>query len=248
MAKTNAQTVMEQALQGTPVKLDWMEDDPAPKQAAPDPVKALELQLAELKGQLMAQQASNGAQNYTPPAIRPSLNTQPDFSKLPDPVADAPGYAKAVQEAIDQAGKNKAYLDQWDAAALKKAQTATNKLHKDFETKYPDYAKNKKAVEIFAEEAVEDAVANGLDANKYMFSQREQFFKDVVKKMDDGGFSKKPLEAADDEGDDDSGVNRAVGIPDGSQGGGAGKTAKAAEPASMFSGLNKWRQSTGHVV
>lgn len=248
MAKTNAQMVMEQAMHGQPVKLDWMEDDtPAKQEPAVDPVKALELQIAELKGQVMAGQSRVDASGYTPPAIRPNVSTTPDFSKLPDPVAAPQEYAMAVQTAINTAAQNKAYLDKWDAEQYTKAKTATNKLHADFKKKYPDYAKNQKAVELFAEEAVEDAVAGGLDANRYMFAQREQFFKDVVAKMDEGGFGKKPLEAA--EGDDDGeAANRASGIPDGSQGGGPGKAAKAEAPASMFSGLNKWRSATGHIA
>lgn len=249
--KTTAQTVMEQAIQGQTVKLDWMEDDPAPQQAAaPDPVKALELQIAELKGQIMAQTATNAATGYTPPAIRPNLNTEPDFSQLPDPVADPVAYGNAVQKAITVAQTNKDYLTRWDGEQRAKATAATAKLHKDFAHKYPDYAKNTKAVEVFAEEAVEDAVASGLDANRYMFAQREQFFKDVVKKMDDGGFSKKPLEAANDGGDGegDEPLNRAKGVPDGANGGGAGKTAKDAAPASMFTGLQKWQLATGHIA
>lgn len=249
MPKTNAQTVMEQAMKGQPVTLDWMEQDDdegkvKPGTAPADPVKALELQIAELKGQIMSQNRNDGASG---PQIgqRPNLITTPDWSKLPDPVTDAPGYAKAVQAEIQLVEQNKKYLQDWDTNARSVAAKATAKLHKDFAKQYPDYAKNQKAVEVFAEEVVQEAIDAGQNGNTYMFGQRDQFFKDVVAKMDEGGFSaKKALYKTDDDPDD----GRASGIPDGSNGGGAAKGEKPAQPASMMSGLNKWRMATGHVA
>lgn len=249
MANAIAKDLMSRATKGETITLDWMEDDPAPKvEATVDPVKALELTIAELKGQVMSLSNANTVNGVPQRDIRPSLPTEPDFTKLPDPVTQPAEYGKAVQDAIALANQNKEYLARWDNAQLTKASKAAEKLHTSFAKKFPEYAKNRKAVELFASEAVEDAIAGGtVDANKYMFGTQDVFFADVVAKMDEAGFGKKALEKDADEGEDDA-SGRAVGVPDGHAPGG-GKTAKAdVAPASMFSSLNTWRAKTGHIA
>lgn len=230
--------------QGQPMELSWMETpEPVKQAAAPDPMAELQRTVADLKAQVMAGQATNAVLSSQPMfEARPNLNTEPDFSKLPEP-ADA-GYPAAVAQAIATAAANKEALSKWEGNQRAKASKATEKLFADFKKEYPDYAKNRKAVEVFAEEVVEDVDARHMDAAKYMFSQPKAFFTDIVAKMDEAGFGKKALEKDPDADEDD---NRADGIPGGGEAsdGTPVKASKAKQPDSMFAGLTGWQQKTG---
>jgi hypothetical protein len=244
MAKNVAAAALHaKALAGEKVTLDWMEqpdNDPAPV-AAPDPMKAMELQIAELKGQISAAtqgQKPNVIAGYEP---RPNLQLEIDMSKLPDIETDAKGYATALAQQTQAVTQNRQEMANWAKRQEETTKKAADKLFNDFKKGYGDYAKSRKAVEVFAEECAEEAVASRKDVAHYMFGTPEVFFKDIVTKMDEAGFGPKVAPKEGEEEED----NRALGIPGETAGGKTAKVQANEENPSMMRSLSSWQQKTG---
>lgn len=242
-------TEMDRAMSGEKVEFGWMEQ-PTPKQtekpAAPD-VNALQTQIAELKGTLAGMQAGQPSA-YKPFPQRPVLPTDVDWSKLPSAITDPEGYGKAVATAVQTVERNKKILEDFDREQAAAQQKALDTMFDDFTAKYPDHAKNREAVEFWAEKAVKNAAARRIDAGEYMFGKPEKFYGDVVKLMDENGFGPKK---AEDEGEgDEEPLNRGMGIPGGANGGNPGERrqpqASGIPPEnSMLATMRKFQMESG---
>lgn len=235
---------------GVPMEiLKTYEEEPGKKAtaaAATDPLEALKAQIAQLQGQLAAQQEA--PVKTADPEAPPLLKLTPDYSKLPDMEMDPKGYAVGLQKEIAEVEANKDTLKNWQAKQQEKQAKKAAALLEDFKAEYPDYAEVKpKLLEYFALEAAQAAADRDLDVNHYMFGTKKKFFKDVVKLIDDNGM-KPAKEEGEDEDEEEEPENRAFGIPGGGSPAPAAKAGKQAEPTgpqSMFTKLNDWRIKTG---
>lgn len=244
--------LMAQALGGNPAELAWMEDpsekleaDAAAKKAAADPMTMLTNQIAELKGTLAGMQSAGKNLPAMPNVkVRPNLSVEPDLKGLPDPLVDGQKYGQELGQRYMVADQNRRILEQWDTNHRNEITATHDRMMGAFKKKYPDYAKSNTAIDVFAEEAAKDAETQRLDLNQYMFGNTEQFFKDIVAKMDEAGFGGKKEEEEDTV---DAEVNRALGMPDGgSPAGPAGKGLASTTPVtSITSEVNKWQTQHG---
>jgi hypothetical protein len=233
--------------------LQWMETPEekaeAQKAAGTDAnaqLKALQDQIAALKGDLENQSAANRAMMAQPLVQAAPQAPKMDMTNLPDPTLEPEAYASEV------ARRTTAYIGQVEqqrAAAAGAAQSETRRvdaLWEDFTEKYPQYADKNDQVEYVATKLAQRAAARGLDVNKYVFGASGVFMSDVAKEMEKVfGKADTDTEAEDDEPD-----NRTAGLAGGQESG--GRAVKPDEgprsafaPGSMFGGIQDWQAKTG---
>lgn len=128
----------------------------------------------------VAQPASVAPDAPEPPAL--------DLSGLPDPFLEPEKYSKeyskrnqdfvratmAFEKAQEQAQRG------FDAQFTSQADA----LWETFQSEYPDYAKNAKAVRFATAEVVSRAASQGKDVQAYMFGNRTAFMKEVAKEIE----------------------------------------------------------------
>lgn len=221
--------------------LAWFEEeDEKPAAAAPAAdVAALQKRIDDLTSQLArpVQLPTAAFQQVQP--VRPQLSTEVSYDGLPDPVTDPQGYAREVATRIRTADANQKVLDDFDAAQTNQQQRFRDGLWADFQSKHTDYA-DFDQVEFFAGKEVENMLAQGIDANRFIAANREKFFENVVSRIEKAIPRKQLAKEEEDEP-----ANRTTGMFGGLESG--GKTVKTAEdrPQSMFDDVRKWQERTG---
>lgn len=119
----------------------------------------------------------------TPVAIpaAPVVVAPIDYSKLPDPVVDAAGFAAGltamVQAQFDARMANENTSRQ---VAQTREQKLTN-LWEDFSNAYPEIAGDTENMELIAMKVSNKAKRQGIDLDRYMFGTPQKFMDDMAK-------------------------------------------------------------------
>jgi hypothetical protein len=207
-------------------------------------ITALQQQIANLNSQLANVSKVNSALSTQVTVDAPPARPVLDMSKAPDPLDDPKGYAKFVHDnAMATVNYEKeAYLYQ-----QRQQQTAAQRqasLWASFSTKYAPYAKNDKQVEIAATQVLNRLKSNGIDTDKYMTTQSEDFMKDVAAEID-GLFGKPKDVDADEDDDDDDRTDVFGGGFAGAKLSAGGKQAPPQKYGALGTELKAWQEKTG---
>lgn len=215
------------------------EDQPDEK---PDPVKALEEQLAELQRKVGEEdlRRTAPAQQQQAPQRPPMF---PDLSNLPDPMEDAEGYAREVAARTVIHQEQKKRYEDYQRSVKDETDRRTEALWTDFATQFPEYAQrpeDRDLVEFTARKLAQEAAARGIDVERYAFVHSDRFVADVgarMKKMfPKGEQTREKPEAAD----------RTTGIFGGMESGGTPAGARGGDKApDMIDELQAIQQRTG---
>ena len=136
---------------------------------------------------------------------------------LPDPVTEPEKYAKALNEriaaAVKDGVKGMAAQERAASASTTDRDAKVGKMWDAFAGEYPDIAKHQEIVEIAATKVARRAQELGVDLDRYMFTGRKQFFKDVANEVKTtyGKFLEDDPEKGDGDGDEE-GPDRTEGI------------------------------------
>lgn len=227
-----------------PSGLEWFEE-PADLQvqgdnpAANDKVAALELQLAEMRGELSAQRMQS---NFVAaqPAVPAPVVKEISYDDLPDPLVDPKGYAKEVATRTQAYYASQRAADQHAARQQQDESARYNQLWENFAKENEDYAGQQDLAEFATRKVVTQYAQQGVDVNRQMFGNTKQFFADVRGEMDRVTGKKLKTEADDDD-------DRTNGMFGGMESGGrAGDTGKRqARPESMFDSMTDWQVKNG---
>jgi hypothetical protein len=164
-------------------------DEPAsPPEVDNSQVAELKGQLSMLTKQIEQMQQANMTLMMRPeqpqlPANLPQLAPKPD--PLPDPLDDAEGYANALADRIAKQIEAKQTASQTQQQMQQSSQAKYNELWENFQITHKDYAKDFRKVKYAANIAAENIAKRGIDVEKYMFTYRDQFMKDVTGIMDE---------------------------------------------------------------
>lgn len=210
-------------------------------------VAALQAQLAEMQKKLSENEQTNLALMTKPTSLQNQMPQVPviDYSKAPDPIEDKEGYARFVADVNQQQADYRQAVAAYEGKQASVSTARLNKLWASFSETYPDYAENTRRVEIAAKAVVERALAEGLDADKYMYGTSGKFMRDVIEEMDDIFGKPSAVEAADDD-DDEEEDDRSAGIlGGGGSSASGGKTKPAAQLGSLSADIKEWQEKTG---
>lgn len=125
-----------------------------------------------------------------------------DIKGLPDPVMDSEGFNRALLERLDQEVERRFAKRDERASQQTSQATKAEKLWKQFEKKYPKYAKNRDITEFAASRVVRDLTEEGEDAEAFIEEDRDGFFERIISKVDS---SFKGVINSDDDEDDEKG-------------------------------------------
>lgn len=141
--------------------------------------------------------------------LPPAQNQPAQGSQLPDPLEDPDSFANTLTARIlETVGSQLAERDN----AANYAADLDNKaatMWTDFQKQYPSWSSYEDRVGYVTNLVCNDAESKGLDLNRYMFNNRDQFFKDVNAKMvevfgapedDDGSNSPSETATSGDDG------------------------------------------------
>lgn len=102
-----------------------------------------------------------------------------NLDNLPDPAAEPAKYAAELAKRVSaHTAATVNYASQTQNATQTRKQR-TESLFSDFNTQFPELAKNRDRLEFVAQKVVARAQAAGIDAEKYMFTAKDQFFADI---------------------------------------------------------------------
>lgn len=193
-------------------------------------VEALTAQLSAVTQQMQhmqqTQMLANMGQTQAP---QPPQAPQLDLSGLPDPLDDQKGYQDGISKRV--ADHNAAFMDYTEQkqAYDRNQESRGERLWANFNRKHEEFAENQALVEFASTQVVNEAIAKGLDVNKYVFGTEDLFFSDVIAKMKEvapGIAAQSGDEGAEASGDtkDDSTDDaiRTGGLPGGHESGGRG--------------------------
>ncbi len=164
---------------------------PAQKQAGNPEIDALRAQVEELtresrRSQDRLIQALAGRGEPAAPAQRESFAPQVDIdlSDLPDMSMDRDGFNKKLAEKIKSASVAAAVQTTGAAQREQQARSARDasfdSLWSDFQTRNPDLAKYDDIVEKQAKNLIDNAMSRGMDVDRYVLGNRDQFLEDVA--------------------------------------------------------------------
>lgn len=212
-------------------------------------VVALQAKIAALEGQIAVSQRTAAALTSQQTRDIAPQAPQIDYSKAPDPVEDAAGYTRFMleaQRAQIEFEKQQMVYNQRQAQAVA---TKTATLWDTFKATHADYTKDEKRIEIATTQVINRAKAMGLDTERYMYGNSDQFMKDIVAEFDSlfGKPGGKQETAADDDEADDEDNDRAAFL-----GGGVataqGQSHKNAPPpkyGNLSQEIMTWQEKTG---
>ena len=211
------------------------------KDAAPmsPDVAKMQGRMDELSKQLDALRETNMTLMMRPDTpTAPVMPTVPKTEALPDLMEDPDGYAKALEKQITSRIEARMTMANAKATAEQSATIKYNDLWDDFKGTHKDYSEDFKRVQYAANQVAASLTKQGLDVEKYMFTNRKRFMEDVTVEMDSifGKPGAAMLPASDD-------AARTGGMF-----GGADSVTKPdveMEPDNAFSDIRKWQEETG---
>jgi hypothetical protein len=183
----------------------------------------MEKDMSQLRATNMALMSA-APQTTTVPTVK-EIST----ADLPDPVDDPEGYTKELNARIADTLNSHAEVRKFEQTQAATATSQQEALWGAFKEQFPDYADKYDQVQFVAEKLVKEAVAKGLDPQKYMFQNQSGFIADVGSRLQEVF----PVAATNDDSDsDDDADTTTAGIPGGLESGGKITTkAKAEEDA-----------------
>lgn len=225
---------------------------------------------AELSARLAALEAENNALKQSQQTLlsqKPAPAQQwapaplPEIvlDDLPDQFSDPQGHAKALAKRISDHSRQLLEVDRQNARAeaeMRAAQAGkVENLWKGFEKSHPDLAINRELIEFAANKVAEQAVAKGVDVERYLFATPDAFYNDVAayaKNLNPAlGKVAEPEPVVDDLGIFQGGP----GIPEGRTGGIAGGEegnfklssggSQAEQGGDMIADLKKLQKASG---
>lgn len=204
--------------------MDWFKSPQTDEKSEKEGVQTNEALLKNIEGLTKRlDEAERRAAEASAPVAGPAPGAEDvpeapmlDLSNLPDPFLEPERYSKEYSKRNQdfltatvaferQRGQSQA---QFDAQFQAKA----GDLWEDFQGVYPEYAKKPRLVSFAAAEVAQRIANQGKDVQAYMFGQRTQFMKEVVKEIDgiNGPLKAEPAT------DDDEGADRTDGLFGGS--------------------------------
>lgn len=138
-------------------------------------------QIARLS-QVPASQTANSGYQVNP------ADLQVSHEGLPDRDADPAGYDRMLTTRINAAMQARDYALRQEYQTRQTQQSATERVWNTFNEKYPEWAGHKKLIGATAQELVADALARGMDAERYMFGTSDVFCDDIVKSLQKDGY------------------------------------------------------------
>ena len=222
------------------------EADEADKDKDTDTTPVVSPDVAKMQGQmdeLSKQLASLRETNMTlmmqsdKPAT-PVIPVVPKPEALPDLMEDPEGYAKALEHQITNRIEARMTMASAKATAEQSATTKYNDLWDDFKGTHKEYSEDFKRVQYAANQVAASLTKQGLDVEKYMFTNRKRFMEDVTVEMDSifGKPGAAMLPASDD-------AARTGGMFGGADS--VVKTDDTMEPDNAFSDIRDWQEKTG---
>ena len=217
---------------------DKKNEDKTPE-VSPD-VAQMQGRMDELSKQLDALRETNMTLMMQPDnkTIAPVMPVVPKVEALPDLMEDPDGYAKALERQITSRIEARMTAASTKAAIENQAATKYNDLWDDFKGTHKEYSEDFKKVQYAANQVATALTKQGLDVEKYMFTNRKRFMEDVTKEMDSifGKPGAAMLPASDD-------ASRTGGMFGG--GDSVPKPDVEMEPDNAFSDIRKWQEETG---
>lgn len=207
-------------------------------------IAELEAKIAGLSTQLSEAQRMSTAVAMTP-AVKaiPQVPTEIDWSNMPDPVKDAPGYQAEVAKRVHSFNEAVAVAKD---AAKSAAQTAEEKLatlREGFKKRYAGVKVRASVLDAYGEDAVKAIVAAEKDPRLYVFGQTDKFYDDIAARLREDGYA-IPDPTQPGNGED----LRTAGINGGMESGGKpakGKEPDDAAPADSFTSVRAFQQKHG---
>lgn len=252
-AKKKAPTNKVQTL-AIPATLPWNdpEENAAAEEAAkkeaegkgnPD-IEALKKQIASLTEGLTAARQTNMALMSQAPTVQKRPPAGIDTKGLPDPTLNPDQYAAEVSRRTAAYQKEVTEYERHQAGQQQTEAQRLNALWEEFGENYEAYAGDEEKVSFAAQKVARRAQSKGIDLNKYMYQNSDQFMRDVVS-VYDKTFGKPKVESEVEEETDDDESENAV-VFGGIQSGGKPNTKDAPEGHDdMFADLKEFQQKGG---
>jgi hypothetical protein len=229
-------------------------------------MKALQDQIAMLREtQQRNARASSVLMSQVGGDQPPRVITEMNLENLPDPVTDPQGYAKEIaKRGADMLASQRNY-DAWVAQKQKQSSDALETVWNNFSQAHPEYASHTKLVQAAASSAISAARARGIDPNKYVVGDTENFFEDVMKEMRDMAGGDTIFKADTEDGDetddtgtggagattgdlgeaDDEDPDRTAGVFGGQDSGGRPNPSAKPLDVDMFKDIREFQQKNG---
>lgn len=167
-----------------------------------------------------------------------------EYKDLPDPTMEPEAYAKAIAEQTRKAVTDyTTSLSRADAANRQRS-NSVDQLWDAFSNQYEDYADDPEKVEFAATKVARDLQSRNIDVEKYMLTQRDTFFKDVVKQMDAVFGTTKADDTDNDEVDDEE-DNRTAGVYGGMASKAGRRKLEADDPGDMVKDMHDLQRKSG---
>ena len=213
-------------------------------------VDALVARLDRLEQDNVSLQQSNLALMAAPKQQTASVAVPPPVSivaDLPDPVAEPENYSRMLEDRIIQRIDGAVSASENATAERARSSKQIEVLWDEFSNAYPDHAKNTKLTEFVATKVAETADAKGLNLDTYMFTNSQQFFKDIVSEMDVMLPKVEPKEVKDDpkKAEEDE-LNRTGGIFGGLETGGSPSSGSDIVEGDLISDLTELQRKSGY--
>ena len=125
------------------------------------------------------------------------------------------------------------------ATAEQQATTQYNDLWDDFKETHKEYSEDFKRVQYAANQVATSVKKQGLDVEKYMFTNRKRFMEDVTREMD-SIFGKPGAKVLSDPETDAARTGGMFGGGDS-----VSKPDVVMEPDNAFSEIRQWQEKTG---
>lgn len=210
-------------------------------------IAALQAQIAALEGRISQTSKANVALQTQATTAMPPTRPNIDYTKAPDPVEDKDGYTRFMLDAQRKEIEYEKSLLTYQQQQAQQTQQKSGQLWSSFSGKYGDYAKDEERLTIATQQVIQRARASGLDTERYMYANADQFMEDVTKEFDKlfGKPGGKQQEVDDEEEDDDDGLT--TSLIGGGVGGGGGRKQQPAPQryGELSQEINAWQQKTG---
>lgn len=156
--------------------------DPEPTaDGKPSPESDLQRQLDEMRANYTKLQEDLSRVSVAPTVpVAPTAPRPMSYDGLPDPVTDPQGYAQQMAARIREEATSQRNYEQQNQAIVNDRETKIETLWEDFETAYPEMARDKEALEFTVMKVAKKAKARGADLDRYMFVTPQKFMQDVA--------------------------------------------------------------------
>lgn len=191
----------------------------APKDKAAPTVEELQAQLRDMDKRFTELQRSNAAMSMdmTPKSLPELKPPTLDLSNLPDPSLETEAYNKRFAKVMEKYNTDllsyHREIDKRDAEKRSDIDRKADLLWSDFKSEYPDYAANEDRAEFAIQKVATRLRNSGVDVQRYMFSNRSQFMREVASTMDTVFGAPQGGDEEVAEVGEDTLVQRTAGIP-----------------------------------